>query len=63
MINLTTPVDLGDLAVALNYAATHDDLLEFMLTLDSYVADYEFTLKLRDKLTEALELEDEADNE
>lgn len=60
MIHLVTPVDPGDLAVMVNNCMTHQELLEFILTLDSYAADYEFTQELRNKLTEALELEDEA---
>lgn len=58
MVTLTTPVDLDDLAISLNDAMSHDQLIEFILTLDGYAADYEFTVELRDRLTEALELED-----
>jgi hypothetical protein len=59
-VNVVVPVDLEDLAVGLNDTLTHESMLEFILTLDSYAADYEFTQRLRDSLTEALELEDEA---
>lgn len=60
MIHLVTPVDPDDLAVTINDSMTHEQLIDFILTLDNYASDYEFTQELRDKLTEALELEDEA---
>lgn len=38
----------------------HDDILQFALELDEVVADYDFTLQLRDALSAALAAEDVA---
>jgi hypothetical protein len=37
-----------------------DQIFDFIMTLDQFVADYDFTVRLRDALTEALRVEDEA---
>lgn len=44
--------------IAYNADATDEEVLEFVLKLDEYIADYDFTARLRDALTEALAAED-----
>lgn len=59
---MTVDVDLEDLPAKLVQAeCDEDELLDFVVSLDLHVASYDFTERLRDKLTEALEAEDGAE--
>lgn len=59
MILVTASLGIVELVEQLR-SYDHDTLLDFMKALDEAVADYDFTVALRDHLTVAIALEDAA---
>jgi hypothetical protein len=59
-LHLPTFISIENLAITMVWANRDvDALLQFVMTLDSLIADVDFTVRLRDALTESLENEDE----
>ena len=56
-----TEIDLDDLAEEVVSQSTHDEIMAFIMEIDERVADYDFSVKLRDRLIELIEHEDGAD--
>lgn len=60
-LTVTTSTNVEELAEAVKDAIhDHDQILTFVLRLDELVADYDFTVSLRDALSAAITKEDEA---
>lgn len=63
-VTMDMRIELFELVeVITSQVVSQDAILEFMVELDRQVADYDFTVKLRDQLSEAIRLEDEAEKE
>lgn len=59
-VSLTvTDVSLDDISTALVDGLSYDDIFEFIIGLDEAVADYHFTVRLRDHLIDSIKREDE----
>ena len=60
-MSFTVETNYDEMAEAIKDAIhDHDDLVQFVLRLDELIADYDFTLALRDALSVALAEEDAA---
>ena len=60
-IGISANVELTDLAsMIIDDVRDYETLINFILALDLAVADYDFTVDLRDKLNEAIDAEDSA---
>lgn len=57
MIDISSWIPLNVMSDVLCEALTRDQALQVILELDAQYADLDFTIKLRDKLTEAIEEE------
>lgn len=63
-IDITTTLDIRDLAEIIGDSGlSHDELLEFIFLLDANVADWDFTIKLRDALTADIPKDVQADHD
>lgn len=54
---VSVEIDLDDVARDVG-TGDHDKCLEFIMSIDSYVADYDFTERLINTLKESLRIED-----
>jgi hypothetical protein len=62
MATVTTQIELNpiDVADSLMLDQTYDEIINFIMEIDERIADYDFTVHLRDRLTAAIKFEDEA---
>lgn len=60
-INLRLPVDPEELAAELTGEMDHEELLRFVLHIDEYTADLDFTKKLVKKLNKVIKKEKEVE--
>ena len=60
-VTIITDVQLNELVDTITHdVRDHDEICNFILELDRKVADYDFTVSLRDKLNEVIAEEDRA---
>jgi hypothetical protein len=60
-IGISANVELTELVdMIIDGVRDHETIRNFILALDLAVADYDFTVDLRDKLNEAIDAEDRA---
>lgn len=57
-IFLETEISLDDVASAVARDASRDVAMRFILDIDGYIADYDFSCALRDRLSESIALEE-----
>lgn len=59
MVKVVTYLSLDNLALELSRdrEVTHEQILQFIFDLDNFVADLDFTIALRDGLTEVIDSE------
>lgn len=64
MTSMSTSVDLelGDIAYSVATQNTQEEVMDFIMAIDVLVADYDFTVRLIEKLQDALKKEDECAN-
>lgn len=64
MTSMSTSVDLelGDIAYSVATQNTREEVMDFIMAVDVLVADYDFTVRLIEKLQDALKKEDECAN-
>ncbi len=55
-VSIAADVRLDDLACQLSHC-DRDQVLEMILAIDDQIADFDFTVELRDKLNEAIKKE------
>lgn len=60
-ISLRLPVDPDELAAELSGEMDHEQLIEFILHIDEYTADLDFTKKLVKKLNKVIKKEKEVE--
>lgn len=60
-ISLRLPVDPDDLAAELTGEMDHEELLRFVLNIEKYTADLDFTKKLVKKLNKVIKKEKDAE--
>jgi hypothetical protein len=60
-VGISVNVELTELVdMIIDDVCDHEAIRNFILALDLAVADYDFTVDLRDKLSESIDLEDQA---
>ena len=60
-IGITANVELSELiGMIIDDVRDHETIRDFILALDLAVADYDFTVDLRNRLNEIIEIEDKA---
>lgn len=57
-IFLETAISLDHIASAVAKDASREIAMQFILDIDGYIADYDFSCALRDRLNESIALDD-----